>query len=808
MQNSNAKLGSQRRFKPRRSCKVMIPTPEILHSWRQHAFLQGLIVLAALTVSSPHLEVRAGEAFPLVSPEDAGVDGEALQAIDVLVDEAIARGEMPGCVVVIGRRKGVFFAKAYGLRQVQPFPEPMTLDTIFDLASLTKPIATATSVMLLWQRGAIELDAPVARYIPEFASSGKEKVTVAQLLLHVGGVAAANPLTDYDHGPEVALKRIQAIKPIASPGDRFVYSDVGYIVLGELVRRVSGQPLDRFSVEEIFRPLGMSDTGFSPDAVLYPRVAPTEKVAEEFLRGVVHDPRARKLGGVAGHAGLFSTAADLWRYARMMLNGGTVDGKVFLSPPAYRLMTHPRGLPNPPGYRALGWDVHSSYSSNRSPQYSPWAIGHGGFTGTGMWIDPEKDLAVIFLSNRLHPDGKGSVNPLIGRIGSVAVRALKTLPAAKVVRTGAEVLEAEDFWAVRGLRVGLITNHTGMGRDGVRTWERMVRSRQVKLVAFFAPEHGFEGTLDVAHIPDDKHLLTDVPIYSLYGKTRRPTREMLAGIDALLFDLQDVGSRFYTYISTMGYAMEEASKAGIRFVVLDRPNPIGGVAVEGPMLDPDKESFVGYHRLPIRHGMTVGELAQMFREERALELDLVVIPMEGWRRTMYWEDTGLRWLPPSPNMRTIPAAFLYPGIGLLETTNVSVGRGTDTPFELFGAPWIDAEKLLAVLHDRKLPGITWQTITFTPRDYIFRGEECRGIRMQIEDRGQLQPVRTGLEVALALRRLFPEQWNAQPYLRLLGNQKVYEAILAGKSYEEIEPLFQPDVEAFRSRRSKYLLYPE
>lgn len=740
--------------------------------------------------------------------ERLGVDPSALGAIEDLVNEAIAAGQMPGCVIVIGRRGGVFFRKAFGLRQVEPTPEPMTVDTVFDLASLTKPIATATSIMILWQRGQIELDAPVARYIPEFAAGGKEKVTVRHLLLHTGGLPAANSLRDYDGGPASAIERIVTAKPLAPPGERFVYSDLGFIVLGELVHRVSGKPLDQFARDEIFRPLGMQETQFCPEESLWPRTAPTEKVDGKFLRGTVHDPRAARLGGVAGHAGLFATADDLWKFAHMLLCGGKAGDKEILAPHAFRMMTQPRGLPQARGYRALGWDVRSSYSTNRSPEYSPWAFGHGGFTGTGMWVDPENDLAVIFLSNRLHPDGTGSVNPLIAQIGTVAMKALRTRPPKRPVKTGAEVLEADGFWAVKGRRVGLITNHTGVGSDGVATWERLLRAPETRLVALFAPEHGFEGKLDVSHIPDQKHPLTGIPIYSLYGKTRRPTAEMLAGLDTLVFDIQDIGTRFYTYISTMGYAMEEAAKAGIRFVVLDRPNPIGGMAVEGPLLDADKESFVGYDRLPIRHGMTVGELAEMFREERGLSLDLVVIPMEGWRRSMFWEETGLAWIPPSPNMRTVPAAFLYPGIGLLETTNVSVGRGTPIPFEQFGAPWVDGEKLAAVLAERRLPGISFQPVTFVPDSYIFRQEECRGLRMTVEDRGEFRPVRFGLEIALALRRHWPEKWNAQPYLRLLGNQQVFEAVLAGRSPEEIEKLLEPDERAFQARRSPYLLYPE
>jgi len=745
---------------------------------------------------------------PSEGSEAVGVELSSLEAIDRVVEEALARGEMPGCVVLLGRRSGVFFRKAYGLRQLEPEPEAMTVDTIFDLASLTKPVVTATSVLILWQRGLVELDAPVARYLPEFADGGKEGVTVRHLLLHIGGLAAANTLSEYEDGPQTAVRRIVTCKPVAGPGERFIYSDLGFIVLGELVSRVAGKPLDRFAAEEIFTPLGMGDTCFCPDPSQRGRIAPTEKDGQKFLRGVVHDPRAARLGGVAGHAGLFSTADDLWKFAAMLLNRGIWGGKTILAPHAYRMMTQPRGLPGCQGFRALGWDVKSSLSSNRSPLYSPFAFGHGGFTGTGMWIDPVGDLAVIFLSNRLHPDGKGAVNPLIAQIGSIAYQALRPQSEVRPVLTGAEVLAEDDYWAIRGKRVGLITNHTGLGSDGVPTWQRLGEAPEVQLVALFSPEHGFEGTLDVADIPHGRHPLMNVPIYSLYGKTRRPTREMLASLEVLVFDIQDIGTRFYTYISTMGYAMEAAAKAGLRFVVLDRPNPIGGVAVEGPLLDPGGESFVGYHRLPIRHGMTIGELALLFREERKLDLDLVVIPMEGWRRSMDWEQTGLRWINPSPNMRSVPAAFFYPGIGLLETTNISVGRGTNSPFEVFGAPWIDAFRLATALKERNLAGVAFEPVTFVPESYLFAGEKCHGLRLSITDRRQFQPVRLGLEIAILLRKLFGEAWRGESYNRLLGNQKVAEAIEAGKSYEEIEPLFQNELQEFKARRCRYLLYPE
>jgi uncharacterized protein YbbC (DUF1343 family) len=281
---------------------------------------------------------------------------------------------------------------------------------------------------------------------------------------------------------------------------------------------------------------------------------------------------------------------------------------------------------------------------------------------------------------------------------------------------------------------------------------------------------------------------------------------MLAGIDTLVFDIQDIGTRFYTYITTMGYAMEESARHGIRFVVLDRPNPIGGVGVDGPVLDRGRESFVAYHVLPVRHGMTVGELAMMFKEERGLDLDLEVIRIEGWHRKDFFDETGLRWIDPSPNMRSLTEALLYPGIGLLETTNLSVGRGTDTPFEIIGAPWIDAAELAQALGNAGLPGVRFQIVSFTPNASTFRNERCEGVRISITDRTTFDPLSTGLEVARQLHKRYPDQWDTNAYIRLLGSRELLDALLAGKTIAEIRKIYQPGLESFKQRRSRYLLY--
>ncbi|MFZ5832686.1 MAG: exo-beta-N-acetylmuramidase NamZ family protein [Planctomycetota bacterium] len=369
-----------------------------------------------------------------------------------------------------------------------------------------------------------------------------------------------------------------------------------------------------------------------------------------------------------------------------------------------------------------------------------------------------------------------------------------------------DILRREGFRRLEGRRVGLITNQTGIDRRGTITANLLHQAPEVHLVALFSPEHGLAGKLDQSHIGDTRDPATGLPVYSLYGETRRPTAEMLKGIDTLVFDIQDIGTRFYTYISTMGHAMQAAAERGIRFVVLDRPNPIGGVEVAGPLLDEGSRSFVGFHPMPVRHGMTIGELARMFRAELKLDLDLEVVQVENWRRSWYFDETGLPWINPSPNMRSLTEAILYPGIGLLETTNLSVGRGTETPFELFGAPWFDGEKLAAALREADLPGVSFRAITFTPQASVFARQQCSGVGITITDRGEFEPVRTGLEIAHQLRTLYPDTWSAAAYRRLLGNAAVHKALLAGKPVEQIEANYRPALAEFIRRRADYLLY--
>ena len=350
------------------------------------------------------------------------VDSSRLTRIDRVVADGLRRGNMPGCVVRVGYQGEVIFEKAFGNRHVKPEKSPMTVDTVFDLASLTKPIATATSILKLSEEGLIDLDAPASKYLPEFNSHGKDKITIKQLLTHQGGLIPDNSLKDYLEGRETAFAKINDLTLRASPGEQFIYSDVGFIVLGQLIETISGLREDEYTSKHLFQPLKMTETGYVPAEDLKARAAITQERNDAWMQGEVHDPRAYEMDGVAGHAGLFSTAQDLSRYAQMILNEGELDGVRILKPKTVAKMIAPIEVSS--GIRSLGWDKQTGYSSNKGDLLSDQAIGHGGFTGTALWIDPEKQLYVIFLSNRVHPDGKGSVNSLAGRIATIAVAAL------------------------------------------------------------------------------------------------------------------------------------------------------------------------------------------------------------------------------------------------------------------------------------------------------------------------------------------------------------------------------------------------
>ncbi len=775
-----------------------------------------LVVCGQMCAPKAALTARTAEpasaSVPRASPVDWGArgtdDDPELAPIDDFVQEAIANQNVPGAVVIVGRHDRLLFRRAYGNREVEPDRVPMTIDTLFDLASVTKPIATATSVMALAERHALSLDDSLAKYLPACATGAKSAITLRELLLHTAGLPAGTPKDDYAHGREEAIRRICAVALRSAPGTESKYTDLGFILLEEVIRHITSRELPDFAGDTIFAPLGMRDTGFQPSGERKERAAWTELVDGVWRVGVVHDPRAYLLGGVAGHAGLFSTADDMAIYARAILGGGAVDGKRILQASTVASMIAPYDVPG--GVRALGWSVESQW---RGEGLSPRAFGHFGWTGTAMWIDPEKDLFTVVLTNRVHPDGKGDSKPLVARINTLAARVVGPIVGrtdecpgpSEVVKTGIDVLRDERFERLRGERVGLITNESGRARDGTSTIELLLNAPEVKLTALFTPEHGLRSDRH-GLVPDGVDDRTGLPVYSLYGDSFAPNADSLAGIDALLFDVQDAGTRFFTYASTMRRAMEAARDHGVRFVVLDRPNPIDGVDVEGPVLVPSSRSFVNYHSLPIRHGMTVGELAYLFNADDHLGAALTVVPMRGWRRSAYWDETGLPWINPSPNLRRVDEALLYPALGLLEATNVSVGRGTDAPFERVGAPWIDADALAAAVIAEGLPGVTWTAEKFTPTSDRYEGQLCGGLHVTVRGRAEFEPVRAGLAVARALRRLYPREWDFAKLDRLLVQPETMRALDEGLPLASIVETYRSQLEAFVAKREKYLLY--
>lgn len=408
-------------------------------------------------------------------------------------------------------------------------------------------------------------------------------------------------------------------------------------------------------------------------------------------------------------------------------------------------------------------------------------------------------------ASRPTPSAHRSCAPLAAlALAALAPLAL-TAPVAAQARTGVDALAADGCAALRGRKVGLITNHTGRTADDRRTVDVIAEADGVELVALFSPEHGWQGVLDekVGNTVDEK---TGLEVFSLYGETRKPTDAMLAGVDTLVFDIQDIGCRFYTYIATMKNGIEAASERGLRFVVLDRPNPIGGLAMAGPLLDADRLDFVGAHTIPLRHGMTIGELARMMVGENGIDVDLQIVECTGWQRADLWHETGLAWIDPSPNMRRLSQALTYPGIGLVEGTNVSVGRGTDTPFEILGAPWIDARAFAADLNGRELPGVVFVPVHFTPTSSKHAGKRCGGVHILLTDWSTFEPVRTGVHVACALRALYPDDWQTKRLDWLLKHEPSFAAIVAGEPADEIVASWQKPLELFRMRRKPFLLY--
>jgi SSS family transporter len=828
-------------------------------------------ILIALAV--PFLVVSRGaaeEPASLLHAQAERREAYDFSSVTTLMNQAIAAKKLPGAVVLIHHDGRTVFEQAYGDRALEPVVEPMTEDTIFDMASLTKCLVTATAVMQLYEAHKLEFDDPVAKYLPAFGVNGKQSVTIRELLTHYSGLPEDVNLKD-DWGlatPDKAegIRRAMNASLDSVPGTHFKYSDINFITLGALVEAISGQALEVYAQEHIFGRLGMTHTRYLPGKEWASQIAPTahdndgtEATNPDFdklLRGTVHDPSTRRMGGVAGHAGVFSTAGDVALFAQALLDRLAGRPSDFpLRQATLKLMTQPQQpstavagatiftadgkTTTGVATRGFGWDINSAFSRPRGEVFPIGSFGHTGFTGTSLWMDPGSDTLVILLANAVHPRGRPPISPLRGEVATAVAKALHLYEKNDLhgviskTLTGIDVLESTHFRALQDaaarhnnhLRLGLLTNQTGLDREGQRTIDILMHSiPEVELKTIFSPEHGLLAAKDTTKIGKEVDPATHLPVISLYGakeEQRRPSLESLKNLDAVVIDLQDAGVRFYTYETVVGYFLEAAAQAHTEIILLDRPNPIGGVAVQGPVSDNGAESYVDYMPLPVRHGMTLGELALYFNSERLLpgptspnvripiHAQLTVVAMQDWTRRQYFDDTGLKWINPSPNLRSVAANTVYPGVELLQPTNVSVGRGTDTPFEHIGAPYIDAPQLVAYLTARRIPGVSFTPTSFLVTEdsnhYPFHGKTIPGIAFTVTDRNVLDAPELGIELISALHHLYPEFTMTKADF-LIANVDTMRALVNQEDPRKIAEGWSADLAAFEHRRQPYLLY--
>jgi SSS family transporter len=967
--------------------------------------------------------------------------------VTTLLTEATTAHHPPGAVVIVGHNGHIVYDHVFGERKLagEPgplpgpdgkpdlAPEPMTEDTIFDMASLTKDLATATAIMQLYEQGKIaSFDDPIIKYLPNFADApgdstpssangattaqpgaqpqvgaykegqraegptqnahpfDKSKVTIRMLLTHTSGegpdVILKDPWGLAAPDKAEGFKRALAMPLKNEPASIFLYSDINFILLGDLVETLSGQPEDEYVQQHIFKPLGMTDTRYLPiakacgpdlivvgaaitldarhpkgaaadftcrlgswypDGVL-PRTAPTTHDDEGnattnphfdlLTRGTVHDPTTRRMGGVAGHAGVFSTAHDISLYASALLEKLLHNTGPFpLKQSTLQLMTQPEqpghnpsqipaanaaqaaaikageqgtlpGLaPHYPAIkgqdlRGYGWDIDTAFSKPRGMIFPIGSFGHTGFTGTTLWMDPTSDTYVVLLSNAVHPRGNTPISNLRGQVATAAAQALHlyanaaasrypeasasgligqareglqplgyALPNSGKTLTGIDVLEQSHAAALttlahshnNHLTLGLLTNQNGLDSHGHRTIDYLyqLRTENLQLTTLFAAEHGLTGTQDTTAIGPEVDPTTHLTVTGLYGvgaASRHPTHDQLKDLDAVVIDLQDAaGVHFWTYESVLGYFLEAASTEKTQYhhtleiIVLDRPNPVGGLAVQGPVSDPGRESYINYMPLPVRHGMTFGELARYIVGTKHLETTLTVVPMQHWQRSMFYADTGLPWVNPSPNLRSPEAALRYPALGLIEYNNISVGRGTDHPFSFFGAgipptkpststatggladagsptttgapgssgtrvstpaptAWFKATEVANYLTARNIPGVTFtptaETIAEDANHYPFHGQTIEAVRVTLTDPKQTDTPELGIEILAALHHLYPTQFNLPRAMPLVCNQATMDALTRGDDPKTIATTWQPALDQFKSTRTPYLIY--
>jgi uncharacterized protein YbbC (DUF1343 family)/CubicO group peptidase (beta-lactamase class C family) len=711
--------------------------------------------------------------------------------------EAVRRSGAPGAVGCLGHREDVVFLGAAGLRQRVPQPAPAQVDTPYDLASLTKVVATTTAVLRLVQEGKLKLEQPIADFVQ---LSGMRGITVRHLLSHTSGLPAHEALYREVHSFAEMIARIPALERDAPPGTRRRYSDFGFMLLAHIVASVSGEAFDVHCARTIFQPLGMADTAFNPAPAIAQRAAATEQCAwrGRLLVGEVHDENASAMGGVSGHAGLFSTAPDLVKFCTALLGGQ------LLNEATLDLMLRPVLLN---GYRwqGLGWKLDGWMRSNEGYLPSRQSFGHTGWTGTSLWLDRDTRRYAILLSNTCHPTRGARDNQSLRQVFHVPV-SRRWYPQRCNTQTGLDQLAVDAFDALRGKRVGLLTN-TGAVDAGGRGVVEVLREGGVNLRRLFSPEHGLRGQAEAgAEVASEAGAL---PVTSLYGQQTAPTPEELAGVDVFVIDLPDVGARYYTYAATMLDCMRACAAARVPVVVLDRPNPLGGEVMEGPVAQVFGKN-VCVAPVPVRHGMTLGEFA-LFLHRTLPDVGGVapsVIAVDNWPRELMAYSAGLPWRAPSPNIPDMDTALLYVGNCLFEGVNLNEGRGTPWPFQVCGAPWLGAARVLAALDRRYALGVTVEATRYVPAPIAgraakpaYNGETCEGLRFTLYDRDAARPFMLAVAVLRAVMEVHGEALVFVPFFdTLAGGPWLREQLQAGARLDGIADVCAAQCREFHAKR--------
>lgn len=792
-------------------------------------------------------EITLNHNAPMISDVYTGTEftADELNQLDDYINYEIAEG-FPGAVLLIMHNGEIVKNTAYGNALVYDgldtldTPQPMTTDTLFDLASVTKVYATTLAIMKLEDEGLLSTSDFVYEYLDEFDTEETSSITIEHLLTHTSGLNASHRFYDPDnkHGEEFySLDRATTVSLIPSlplkydTGTDSAYSDLGFIALGAVVEEITGMSLDVYVEDNIYKELGLSSTLYTPlDKGFVPEdIAATERVGntrddkyewpdvrDYTLQGEVHDELAYyAMNGISGNAGLFSNAYELAIMSQMLLNDGIYGEQKFFEKDTVEKFTTQSTLNE---RYCLGFD--NSENNKNYRRYSIFAsaeaFGKTGWTGTNVLIDPEHHLVVVLLTNKRHtPFEKGSFlgsdyqtgqyAPVITQIYEMLLDttsydyAYDNLTPDEShtltdVSLGIDRLDEFDI-LFKDKNVGLITNHSGKNSSGISSIDILYNS--TNLVSLFSPEHGIEGLHEAGErFGSTVDLSTDLPVYSLYGDTKKPTKEMLQNLDLLTFDIQDVGARFYTYIYTMLYAMEACAENDVTFAVFDRPNPLGGTGIEGNLVEDDFTSFVGLYPLPIRHGLTMGELALYINNTYDIGCDLRVIPMENWHRDLYFDDTSLEFIAPSPNMKTTSTTLVYPGSCFVEGTNISEGRGTEYPFELIGAPFINPYTLADELNSYNLEGVTFIPTSFMPDSSKYKDELCYGVRIRVDDKAVFKSVDMGISLIYALNHLYNDDFETVELLNVLAGMdliQILESMEEEDSDENEEGLTREDL---------------